>query len=187
MRGICVIRRSGQGWLEREIAAQEAIWREGNWVLRNGVVREFGEENKLKTATQFEEKKITLPLSPEDLWQYKRDPSWQSIANIKKYLREAEQAGSFPYAYLTEYHARCSLPLINFTLLILSLPFCLLSLQQNIVGRVGWALGFALIYYIFFSLMVALARQGALYPPIAVWLPNVVFLSLGLFYLWKKR
>jgi len=187
IQGISLIRKSEQGRLVREMVAQEALWQEGKWILRDGVVREFAEDGKLKKTLQFKEKEIELLPPPADLWLYQRDPSLQTMDKIKSYLQQARQTGSKSNSYLTEYHSRYSLPFINLTLLILSIPFCLLSLQQNIVGRMGWALGFSLIYYVLFSLMVALARKGTISPPVAVWLPNLVFLSLGLFYLWKKR
>ena len=40
-----------------------------------------------------------------------------------------------------------------------------------------------LAYYLLLSLMRTLAERGILPPMLALWLPNLIFLSLGLFFL----
>jgi len=35
--------------------------------------------------------------------------------------------------------------------------------------------------------MVAASERGIILPPVGIWLPNIIFLILGILYLWRKR
>jgi lipopolysaccharide export system permease protein len=108
------------------------------------------------------------------------------IGTLKKYIGEYKTSIS-RYPYLAQLHVRFSLPFINFTLILISIPFCLLSLHQNAAERMSWALGLSLAYYVLFSLMLAMAEKGAIPPAFGIWLPNVLFFCVGILYIWKKR
>ncbi len=168
------------------IDAKKALWENDKWVLNEAVEKIFDKDGNLKTIEQFESKESELSLSPRELWLYNKNPSIMPMKTLKEYIRQRQTSLS-RFSYLTQLHSRFSLPLINFTLLIISIPFCLLSLHQNIAGRISWALGLSLLYYVFFSFMVAISEKGAIPPALGVWLPNILFLCIGTVYIWKKR
>jgi lipopolysaccharide export system permease protein len=170
-----------------DITAQEAIWDNREWVLIDGIKRTFDKDDNIEEVEEFDKKEISLLLSPHELWLYNKSPSFISTTNLKDKIKEYKNTSTLLYPYWTELHSRFSLPFINFTLLIVSIPFCLLSLHQSSVGRMGWALGLSLVYYVFFSLMVAISEKGNIYPPLGVWLPNLLFLTIGTIYIWRKR
>ncbi len=187
MNGIQIAYNESKRNTETRITAQEAIWQDGKWILIDGLKRIFDKDGNVKEIEKFDKKEISLSLTPHELWLYNKSPSLIPTQTIKRYILEYKKTSGSRYPYWTEFHSRFSLPFINFTLLVISIPFCLLSLYQNPVGRMGWALGFSLIYYVFFSLMVAIAEKGTVSPPFGIWLPNILFLSIGIFYIWKKR
>lgn len=170
-----------------DMTAQEALWDDGEWVLIDGIKRTFDKDDNIEEVEEFDKKEINLPLDPHDLWLYNKSPSFISTANLKDKITEYKNTYTLLYPYWTELHSRFSLPFINFTLLIVSIPFCLLSLHQSSVGRMGWALGLSLVYYVFFSFMVAISEKGDIYPPLGVWLPNLLFLTIGIIYIFRKR
>ncbi|MFC4452533.1 LptF/LptG family permease [Deinococcus sonorensis] len=55
----------------------------------------------------------------------------------------------------------------------------------------AWAAGsvilFIFSFYVLWSTVPQLAREGALTPDLAAWLPNLVFISLGLLLTWRLR
>jgi LPS export ABC transporter permease LptG len=187
MNTVQVIYNESMNNTETTITAQEALWHEGKWILIDGLKRTFDEAGDVKKIEEFDVKEISLSLTPHELWLYNKSPSFLSMGTIKKYILEHKKSSGSLYPYWTEFHSRFSLPFINFTLLVVSIPFCLLSLHQSAVGRMGWALGLSLIYYVFFSLMAAVAEKGGISPPLGIWLPNILFLSIGIFFIWKKR
>jgi lipopolysaccharide export system permease protein len=168
------------------ITAKEVSWENGRWILRDGTQKIFDENGEIKQIEEFKSKESELRLSPRELWLYNRSPSIMPLGTLKKYIVEYKNSLS-RYPYLAQLHARFSLPFINFTLLLMSIPFCILSLHQNAAGRMSWALGLALAYYVLFSLMMAISENGTVPPGFGLWLPNVLFLCVGVFYLWKKK
>ncbi len=187
MNEITITYNSADGKNETVITAKEALWQNGGWILVDGLMRVFDKEGNAKEIEKFDTKKISLSLTPHELWIYNRSPSLIPTPKIKEYILEYKKTPSSLDPYWTELHSRFSLPFINFTLIVLSIPFCLLSLHQSSVARMSLCFGFSLIYYVFFSLMVAMAEKGQISPPLGVWLPNILFLSIGIFYIWKKR
>ncbi|HIE44114.1 MAG TPA: YjgP/YjgQ family permease [Candidatus Omnitrophica bacterium] len=187
MSQIQIVDRDVSENTERRISSREALWHNGRWVLRDGIERIFDTEGGLRKAEKFRRKELSLSLTPHELWLYNRSPSFIPTSKIRIYLTEYKKNPASLYPYWAEFHARFSLPFINFTILVLSIPFCLLSLHQSTVGRIGWVLGFFLLYYFFFSLMVAASERGIILPPVGIWLPNIIFLILGILYLWRKR
>lgn len=186
MNGLKIVYSEPVENIEIIVTAQEALWQDGKWILIDGLKRIFDKDGNVKEIGKFDKKGIPLALTPHELWLYNKSPSLIPTKTIKKYILEYKTSIS-RYPYWTEFHSRFSLPFINFTLLVISIPFCLLSLYQNPVGRMSWALGLSLIYYVFFSFMVAIAEKGRIPPPFGIWLPNILFLSIGIFYIWKKR
>mgnify|MGYP001224177402 CR=1 FL=1 len=187
MNGIQFVYNEPGAGTETIVTAQEALWQSGKWVLIDGLKRIFNKDGNVKEMEKFDKKEISLALTPHELWLYNKSPSLISTPKIKRYILEYKKTSGLRYLYWTEFHSRLSLPFINFTLLVISIPFCLLSLYQSPVGRMSWALGLSLVYYVFFSLMVAIAEKGTVPPPFGIWLPNILFLSIGIFYIWKKR
>ena len=187
MNGVQIAYDESKGNTEIRITAQEALWQDGKWILANGLKKTFDKEGNVKDVEEFTTKEISLSLSPHELWLYNKSPALIPTSKIKRYILEYKKTSGSRYLYWTELHSRFSLPFINFTLIVVSIPFCLLSLYQSTMGRMSWALGLSLIYYVFFSLMVATAEKGIISPPVGMWLPNILFLSIGMFYIWKKR
>jgi len=168
------------------INAKTALWEKKEWILADGVEKIFDKNGNVKKIEEFNSKEIPLSLSVHELWLYNKSPSIMPMKTLKKYITEYKGTIS-RYPYLAQIHSRFSLPFINFTLLIMSIPFCLLSLHQNAAGRMSWALGLSLVYYVFFSLMMAMAEKGKVPPAFGIWLPNILFLCIGMVYIWKKR
>ncbi|MDD5454369.1 MAG: LptF/LptG family permease [Candidatus Ratteibacteria bacterium] len=168
------------------INAKTAFWERNKWVLSDGVEKIFDKKGNIKKIEEFKNRESGLRLSAHELWLYHKSPSIMPLKTLKKYIAEYNETIS-RYPYLAQLHARLSLPFINFTLLLISIPFCLLSLHQNAAGRMSWALGLSLAYYVLFSMMLAMAEKGSVSPAFGIWLPNVLFLCIGIFYLWKKK
>ena len=82
-----------------------------------------------------------------------------------------------------EFHSRITFPFASFVFAILAVP---LGIQNRRSGKSG---GFAvsiliiLSYYVLMSVTKILPEKGLLPPWIALWLPNLVFLGIGLYLL----
>src|SRR6185369_6162507 len=84
---------------------------------------------------------------------------------------------------LSELHSRFAFPFATLVFAILAVP---LGIQNRRSGKSsGFSISIAilLVYYLLLSLMRTFAERGSIPPALALWLPNMVFLSLGWFLL----
>ena len=84
-------------------------------------------------------------------------------------------------------HSRFTKPLAAMTLLLLGLPFVLSGADRRIVSLVGMSLAVSLAFQIFTQLCQRLGSAECISPPLAAWLPILVFgsLAVGMFDLVK--
>lgn len=79
----------------------------------------------------------------------------------------------------TELHSRLALPFASLVFAVLAVP---LGMQNRRSGKsAGFSVSIAilLVYYILLSLLRTLAERGTMPPGVALWLPNLLFLTLG--------
>jgi len=84
-----------------------------------------------------------------------------------------------------EFHKRLSLPFACFVFVVIGIP---LGMQNQRAGKAaGFSIGIGVILfnYILFSIGKNLGQKGFLHPAVAMWVPNLVLLGIGL-YLFKK-
>ena len=88
---------------------------------------------------------------------------------------------------MVDYHYRLAAPWLCLLVILVGVPFGMST------GRRGMGLGilYALLsffgYYILMGLGLAYGKQRLLSPVLAGWLPDIVFLALGLFLLRRIR
>ena len=78
-----------------------------------------------------------------------------------------------------ELHSRFAFPFASMVFAILAIP---LGLQNRRSGKsTGFATSIAILlaYYLMLSLLRTLAERGSIPPALALWFPNIVFLSVG--------
>lgn len=121
-------------------------------------------------------------------------PRGMTLAELRDVLERsaagdelAELAERDPVAYRLEIQRRFALPFAPIALGLLAIP---LGLRRARGARSWGALAsVALVAAYFFTLTFTqlLAREGWLWPPLAFWGPNAVYLALGVLLLWRAR
>jgi LPS export ABC transporter permease LptF/LPS export ABC transporter permease LptG len=89
--------------------------------------------------------------------------------------------------YAIELHRRIALPLACLVLALVGVP---LGLSSKKGGKsAGFVLTILLVfgYYIVSLVGVSLARQGRISPWLGAWSPDLVFLAIGIFLLWRSE
>ena len=79
-----------------------------------------------------------------------------------------------------ELHRRLALPLACILMSLAAVPLGITSRRAGKSGAVVLTVAIALVYYMGLISCISLARQGALRPEIAVWLPDIVFAIFAL-------
>ena len=90
-------------------------------------------------------------------------------------------------ALLVEVHKKLSIPAACIVFVLIGAPLGILSHKGGIGVSSGISLLAFLVYYVFITQGEILADREILSPAVAMWLPNVLFLALGLWLLWYAR
>ena len=78
-----------------------------------------------------------------------------------------------------ELHSRFAFPFASIVFAVLAIPFGLQNRRSGKSAGFATSIAILLAYYLMLSLMRTLAERGSIPPALALWLPNIIFLSAG--------
>ncbi len=108
-----------------------------------------------------------------------RAPREMTVAELQRAIATPSTQPKLRKKMATEMHSRFALPFASLVFAVLAVP---LGLQNRRSARsFGFAIsiGVLLAYYILLSLLGTMAEKGSFSAPLALWIPNMVFLVLG--------
>ncbi|MBY5952155.1 LptF/LptG family permease [Algoriphagus marincola] len=149
------------------------------WTLKNWRLRELKEEGEEWTVgTELD---TVLSIVPQDFGVPENHHETLKLPQLSRQIRILEDRGADNVAYYKiERYVRFMSP---FAALILTFIGVIMSARKTRGGS-GFqiAMGFlmAFIYILLFILSRTFAENGSEYPIFAVWLPNIIFASVGL-------
>ncbi|HKZ18107.1 MAG TPA: LPS export ABC transporter permease LptF [Geobacteraceae bacterium] len=115
----------------------------------------------------------------------KTDEQDMSFSDLLHNIRNSDTDMAAKKNLQMEFHKRLSLPFACFVFVVIGIP---LGMQNQRAGKAaGFSIGIGVILfnYILFSIGKNLGQKGLLHPAVAMWVPNLVLLGVGL-YLFKK-
>lgn len=155
------------------------------WQLEDYTRREFdGLQENISTGTKLD---TTLRVKPQELFITAEHAAEMTNAELYNYIQKQRARGTGNIkAFQTELHKRWASPLGAFIMTLLAVTLS----SRKVRGGTGknMAVGFSLtaIYILFSAISTTFAVTGALSPFLAVWLPNFIFLSIGI-YLYRQE
>ncbi len=170
--------------------AGEARYSDSTWTLFQGQHRRFSPDGTVST-TVFDRQAIALTLIPDDFTTWLAgDSELMTFHDIRAYSRRRAQQGAQAARLTTDYYSRIAFP---FVAVIMALVGIALSLRRSgtrggsMAMGIGQALAVGFCYWTTHSIAIALGRGGALTPLIAAGMANVLFMSFGLYLMFKVR
>lgn len=104
-------------------------------------------------------------------------------SELRRMIAAPGTAPQTRFNMLTELHGRFALPAASLVFAVLAVPLGMQNRRSGKSGGFSISIAVLLSYYILMSLLRTLAERGALAPIIALWLPNIIFLTIGCFLL----
>ncbi|MFI5247394.1 MAG: LPS export ABC transporter permease LptG [Nitrospirales bacterium] len=170
--------------------AEEANYVDHTWVLYQGRHRRFSPDGTVSVTT-FDRQAMALTLIPDDFTTWVAgDSELMTFHDIRAYTRRRHQQGSQAARFKTDYHNRIAFPFVTVIMVLVGIA---LSLRRSgtrggsMAIGIGQALAVGFCYWTTHSIAIALGRGGALTPLMAAWMANVLFLSFGLYLMFKVR
>jgi lipopolysaccharide export system permease protein len=149
--------------------------------LQNGSIHMVGESGNYRLV-YFGEYSMTVG-NKENSTPQARNESDLSLPDLIRQMDDSATPAALRLGQRIEFHSRFTFPFASFVFAILAVP---LGIQNRRAGKSG---GFAisifiiLSYYVVMSVARTFPEKGILPSSIALWLPNLLFLGIGLYFL----
>ncbi|MBA7612459.1 hypothetical protein ES703_19695 [subsurface metagenome] len=137
-------------------------------------------------STIFKTLDFNIPFANKETRKIMKTPRDMSLKELKNNLLEQKKGSRTYNTYIIEYNKKIAIPFACVLFVFLGTPFAITR------GRSGKGLGLGtgvliiFFYYIFLLTFERVGRYGTLNPALAVWLPNILFLTAGLINILKK-
>ncbi len=142
-----------------------------------------GQKEQLKKGAK---KDTLLPLKTTDLYEIKEDFEVMNFWELKQHIEKEKLKGNDQITlYQVEMNKRIASPGAILILTFIGVSLSSRKLRGGIGMHLGAGIGLAFSYILFMQVSTVFATFGNLQPWMAVWIPNVIFLLIGIYLYFK--
>jgi len=150
------------------------------WKVKNYYIRDYiGNKEKISTGSSID---TAINLKPKDFKRALKSIETLNSKELKKFIAEQEMRGDDNLeAYKVEEYKRFAFPFSTFILTLIGVS---LSTQKRRGGtglNIGIGLTLSFLYILFMQVFTELAKASTVPSLFAVWFPNILFLTIGVF------
>lgn len=153
------------------------------WVLEKAHI--YYGEDKTETKKNFIDSKYND--EPDKFITVSVEPRTLSISGLKKAIKNMRSVGGDTRELLVELGNRYSFPMAGFIISFLGLALGGRYVRGTSAVSLGVCVVLGYAYYVVRASFEALALNGFLNPLISGWIPNILFLGVGIFLLYKAE
>lgn len=175
MENILIYERSSP---PRITVAKEASWVKNGWLLEQGMDYTLGQELE---GISFEKRFLPLDKGSDYFSKKYFPPEKMNIAELNRQINEYRKSGLVILDLEAELNFKISYPFANFILLFLGIPLGILLRKGGRGASFGLSLIIGFGYYQTMAFSKILAKSGAISPFVVAWLPNFIFLAVGIY------
>lgn len=172
--------------IERITIAKEAtfIVEEDAWVLNSveiiNVLTGVNESHERYVAKEYNE-------PPKKFMVIGRDPRTLTNRELKKEIRELRKVGKDIKIFIQELAQRYSYPFAAFVVSFIGLALGSHYVRGGSARNIGISIGLGYGYYLISGVFEAISKNGFINPFLSGWIPNILFLGLGIYYVRKAE
>ena len=173
------------GKLTDKLFSDYIEWKEDlqKWRIKNYYIRHY--TRKGETIESGKIKDTILNMVPKDFGRRLKIVETMNNKELDEFIKEEQMHGVSVDAYLIEKHRRIAFPFSTFILTLIGVSLASRKLKGGIGMHIGVGILLSFTYILFMQISSVFATSGNLHPMIAVWIPNIIFLFIGI-YLYKK-
>ena len=156
----------------------------GKWQVNKWQIREFLEEGeKLSKGERLD---TLINLKPSDFKTRLSKVETMNYFELNDYIKDEEIKGTANIVYhKIEKNKRMAFPFASIILTIIGVAVASRKTRGGIGMHLGAGLLISFSYILFMQISTTYATNGNLSPALAVWLPNILYLFLGMFLVLK--
>ncbi len=173
--------------LKYKVMADRINWDESKqkWHLKNYYIRII-DSLGVQTVEQGKEKDTTINLKTTDLYKIKERFEEMNFFELNAFIKREKQKGSIVYRkYEIEKHKRMSGPVAIIILTFIGVALSSRKVRGGIGLHLGIGIALTFTYIMFMQFSTVFSVYGGLSPLIAAWIPNTIYLFIGIYLLQK--
>ncbi len=165
----------------RVITATEGQWVVDTWQLKNGTIYNYNEDGKITYEMSFQEMEIQVKDELQDFFKNQRTPQEMPSRELRQQIQILSDAGVDTKNFEVDYHVKFSYPLSGLIFALMGVPLGIQIKRSTKATGIIISIALVFLYYVVYSLCRSLGRGGMVDPFISSWIPNLIFLVLGIF------
>ncbi|MDB6172731.1 MAG: Permease YjgP/YjgQ family protein [Chthoniobacteraceae bacterium] len=186
MIGVHITQQDENSDITRKWYARLAVYQEKTktWLLQRGMCVDFNTAGDIEKVDDFSTDARTITGWTETPWRIlssRLEPQNLSIPELHDYLKfNGDLPAGQLAAFKTYVHHRWALPLQCLIVLIMGAPLAIVFSRRGVVGGIASAVLLNSAMMLSTSLFLALGKGNRVSAAAAAWLPNAIFLFIGL-------
>lgn len=149
--------------------------------LHNGSIHMAGADG-LYRLVHFGEYRMSVGEQKAGAGVSRNEPDlW--LSELQRHIDDPATPAKNRLKMLTELHSRFTFPFASLVFAIIAVPLGIQNRRSGKSGSFTVSLAIILAYYVLMSVARTLAEKDAFQPAVALWIPNMIFLFTGLFFL----
>lgn len=160
--------------------------RQYHWTANNYMIRDFdGMSEKLKRGSMID---TIIPIEPRDFLIQKSDQETMTTPQLTDFIDKQRQRGVANIkAFEIEKERRYAVAAAAFILTLIGVSLSAKKTKGGMGINIGIGLVLSFSYILFSTVTSQFATSGMTSPWLAMWIPNFVYLAIGLFLYWRAR
>jgi lipopolysaccharide export system permease protein len=176
------------GEITEKINAAKAIWKDDHWLFIDCDVRTF-KDKKPSNFNHYETTTLSfVDVTPKDFVQRTSKTMSMNYFELKEYINSRKKVGDKYLEELVDLYTKLTYPLSNFIILLFCVPA---ASTNNRSKKKGWVFLFGvlicLVYLSTLRICQSLGYNEVLKPWLAAWLPNIIFMAVGIYFVYKAE
>lgn len=169
---------NNQFQLIKKIEAEKCVWKNGVWVVENGVMQTWKHDDTYRVS-KFKSILFKIPETPATFTQRMKEPENMTYNQLKKHAEKVKAEGYDNTSDLVDLDFKLSFPLISAVFILIAVP---IGLSKGITGiplSVTIGISICFLFYVIMGFSRSLGLAGILPPLLAAWSPDVLFILIG--------
>lgn len=150
-----------------------------NWTVRDYMIRDFKENREY--ITRGVELDTVIPIEPRDFLISNSDHETLTSPQLREYVeRQKERGVANIKKFEIEIHRRYAITAAAFILTLIGMSLSSKKVKGGMGLNIGIGLALSFSYILFTTVTSSFAVSGVTSPMIAMWIPNTIYLIIGL-------
>lgn len=155
------------------------------WSSQRYIVREFDSEGN-ETFSQYRNLDTTLNLDVVELGRLNELLKTMNIVELNRFIDQQRRKGSDSIRQIeVAHHTRYAYPFGTFILTLIGVALSSRKVRGGTGLHIGIGIALCFSYIMLTRVFEEFAKSGSMPPLFAVWLPNLIYLGIGI-YLYRK-